>query len=86
MNPLKIGQKDIQTLCGQGEKVIESEPFYGVYYLIKEKNIVILSGKCGALAVALDRIPELTNELWDIYDTWKDIDTVQCPTGERSNK
>lgn len=78
MNALRVSQNDIQRLSWQGEKLIESEEFLNVCYLIKNKNLVILGRKCGTLAVALDRIPELTNELWDLYDTWKDVDTIGC--------
>lgn len=78
MKKLCFNPTDVIKLCWQGEKVIESEHFLGVDYMVKNGNLVIIGQKSGTLAVALDKIPDLTNELWDLYDTWKDVDTIGC--------
>lgn len=78
-------QKKISRLCANGEKVIESEYFNRVNYLIKDKHIIILAGKSGEIAIGLDKVQELTEELNEIYSMWKDIDTNNCvfPNGKK---
>lgn len=65
--------KLVSKLCGTGEKVIESEYFNGVNYLIKDNHIVILAGKDGELAIEMSAVPEFVFELSEIHSVWKDI-------------
>lgn len=65
--------KLVSKLCGTGEKVIESEYFNGVNYLIKDNHIVILAGKDGELAIEMSAVPEFVFELSEIHNVWKDI-------------
>ena len=65
--------KLVSKLCGAGEKVIESEYFNGVNYLIKDNHIVILAGKDGELAIEMSAVPEFVFELSEIHNVWKDI-------------
>lgn len=65
--------KLVSKLCGTGEKVIESEYYNGVNYLIKDNHIVILAGKDGELAIEMSAVPEFVFELSEIHNVWKDI-------------
>lgn len=65
--------KLVSKLCGTGEKVVESEYFNGVNYLIKDNHIVILAGKDGELAIEMSAVPEFVFELSEIHNVWKDI-------------
>lgn len=65
--------KLVSRLCCAGEKVIESEYFEGVNYLIKDNHIVILAGKNGELAANMDTIFSLTNEINEICKLWANI-------------
>ena len=65
--------KLVSKLCGTGEKVIESEYFNGVNYLIKDNHIVILAGRHGELAIEMSAVPEFVFELSEIHNVWKDI-------------
>ena len=70
--------KLVSRLCGAGEKVIESEYFDGVDYLIKDDHIVILAGRNGELAVDMDKVFSLTKEINEICAFWCNIDTDKC--------
>lgn len=69
---------EIQVMCNQGEKVIESELFGNTNYLLKDDNIVILAGKCGQLSVRMENVYDLFDELMDIVDMWARIKTGKC--------
>ena len=77
-------KKFISRLCGAGEKVIESEYFDGVDYLIKDDHIVILAGSHGELAVDMEVVFALTKEINEICAFWGNIDTEKCvmPSGK----
>ena len=80
---LRLRKPDEQTrfihgLCANGEKVIESEYFNGVNYLIKDDHIVILAGRNGELAVDMNIVFSLTKEINDICTFWSNIDTANC--------
>lgn len=71
-------QKFISKLSASGEKVIDSELFENVHYLIKENHVVILAGKSGELAVDFDILDAFITELWDIGDFWKNNNNEKC--------
>lgn len=71
-------QKFISRLSTNGEKVVDSELFENVHYLIKENHIVILAGKSGELAIAFDKLDSFITELWDIGDFWKNDNNGKC--------
>lgn len=66
--------KFISKLCSNGEKVIESEFFEGVNYLVKNRHIAILAGRHGELAVSMNSLPDMIKELSEIHSLWSDID------------
>lgn len=78
--------KLVSKLCCQGEKVIESEHFEGVNYLIKDNHIVILAGRHGELAVDMDIVFSLTKEINEICAFWGNIDTEKCLTSNEERK
>lgn len=71
-------QKFISRLSTNGEKVVDSELFENVHYLIKENHIVVLAGKSGELAIAFDKLDSFITELWDIGDFWKNDNSEKC--------
>lgn len=68
----------VQKLCGNGEKVFESEEFCGLFYVIKEGSIVLLSEHNGEFAIKLDLLPQLCKELGEIKKVWGDVNTKGC--------
>ena len=68
----------IRRLCYDGEKVIDSESFRDLKYLVKDGHIILISGKSGEFAVRMDVIPALFKELKEIAETWGDIKTKKC--------
>lgn len=78
--------KFISRLCADGEKVIESEYFEGVNYLIKDDHIVILAGRHGELAVDMNKVFSLTKEINEICTFWGNIDTEKCLTSKEERK
>lgn len=65
----------IHKLCNKGEKVIESEEFCGLFYVLKEGSIILLSEHNGEFAVKTSLLPTLCKELKEIHDVWSDINT-----------
>lgn len=65
----------VQKLCGNGEKVFESEEFCGLFYVIKEGSIVLLSEHNGEFAIKTSLLPTLCKELKEICDVWGNINT-----------
>lgn len=80
--------KAISRLCAKGEKVIESECFNRVNYLIKDKHIIILAGKSGEFAIAMDKVADFTREINEICSLWQDVNTDKCiiPSGKNEAK
>lgn len=78
----------ISKLSAEGEKVIESECFVGVNYLVKNNHIVILAGRNGELVIDMSKVLDLTKELTDICSMWADIETKKCimPSGKNEAK
>lgn len=74
--------KFISKLCSNGEKVIESECFEGVNYLVKDNHIVILAGRNGELSVEMDKVCDLAKEINEIRSVWGNINTDKCLVGK----
>lgn len=68
----------INQLCYKGEKVIDSESFRDLKYLIKDGHIVLMSGNSGQFAVKFDVIKDLFKEIKDVAEIWGDIKTKKC--------
>lgn len=68
----------IEKLCYDGEKVIDSECFRDLKYLIKDGHIVLISNSGGKLALKFDVLPELIKELEEMRETWGSIKTKNC--------
>lgn len=60
-----------EQLESQGELVIESDKFTIVKYLIKKGHIVIIAGPNGELAVDMNKLDELIEELQEIKEMWQ---------------
>ena len=65
----------VYNLCGNGEKVIESEEFIGLFYVLKEGSTVLLTEHNGEFAIKTSLLPTLCKELKEIHDVWGDIKT-----------
>lgn len=65
----------ISSLCGNGEKVIESEEFCGLFYVLKEGSIFLLTEHNGEFAIKTSLLPTLCKELKEIHDVWGDVKT-----------
>jgi hypothetical protein len=65
-------------MCNDGEKVIESDTFCGLNYLIKEGQIVLISENNVTFSFSLDCFEDLTKEIKEILDLWGDIKTKKC--------
>ena len=68
----------IRKLCYNGEKVIDSECFNDLKYLIKDGHIVLISNKSGSFAFKFEVLPDLIKELEEMRDTWGSIKTKKC--------
>ncbi len=66
---------NVGRLCTAGEKVIESEVFDDLHYLVKNKHIILISKEHGQFAVRLDAIDDLYAEMDEIRSVWGDIRT-----------
>lgn len=77
-------KKLIHQLSVQGEKVIESECFSGLNYLIKDGQIVLIAGKNGTISIKFGKIETLYKELKEIRSVWAEINTGSCNVYTRS--
>lgn len=68
----------INQLCYEGEKVIESEEFRDLHYIIKEGHICLYSRKCGQFAVKFEVLSDLIAEIEEIAEVWGNIKTKKC--------
>lgn len=75
---MRVLKNDIYNLCGKGEKVIDSENFRGLYYLIKDGHVVIMTEKNGELCLKLKNVAKFCKELKEIQSVWGDIKTNKC--------
>lgn len=69
---------EIDKLCKEGEKVIESEAFAGLNYLIKDGQLVLISESNGTFSFAIKCFDDLTKEIKEILDVWRNINTQKC--------
>lgn len=68
----------IFNLSRQGEKVIESETFRALNYVLKDGQITLLSDRHGIFTFNVECLDELVNEIKDILSVWKDVRTKNC--------
>lgn len=69
---------EINQLCYQGEKVIDSEAFRDLQYIIGDGHITLSSGNSGNFTVRFDVLDALFDELKEIREIWGDIKTKKC--------
>lgn len=79
-------KKLIYQLSVQGEKIIESEKFSGLNYLIKDGHIVLIAGKNGTLSIKFERIETLYKELKEIRSVWAEVNTGSCNVNKRGKE
>lgn len=70
--------KFISSLCRKGEKVIQSEYFRNLNYMIKDKHIIVLAGINGELAVKLELLEDFISELKEIGEFYKNDIGGKC--------
>ena len=71
----------VSRLCSAGEKVIESEVFDDLQYLVKNNHIILLSKRHGQFVVKTDAVKELFDEIGEILSVWGNIKTNNCCMG-----
>ena len=81
-----LTQKDeinrlIFALSKQGEKVIESETFRALNYVLKDGQITLMSDRHGIFTFNIECLDELVEEIKDILFVWKDVRTKKCRMG-----
>ena len=69
---------EILRLSIQGEKVIESEKFRGLNYVIKDGHITLMAENHGIFSFRFDCLEDLTKEIKDVLSVWGDIRTKKC--------
>lgn len=86
-----LTQKDeinrlIFALSKQGEKVIESETFRALNYVLKDGQITLMSDRHGVFTFRIDCFDALMDEIKDILSVWKDVRTKKCRMGGEYGK
>lgn len=76
----------IDRLCYKGEKVVDSEVFRDLKYIVKDGHIVLMSRSNGSFAIELKRIPDLMKELEEMRSIWSSITTKNCLQLDRRKK
>lgn len=71
-------KRHIDKLCYKGEKVIDSERFRDLQYMIKDDHIILMSGNSGNFAVRFEVLTDLFRELEEVRSIWGDIKTKKC--------
>ena len=71
----------VSRLCSAGEKVIESEVFDDLHYLVKNNHIILLSKRHGQFVVKTDAVKELFDEIGEILSVWGNIKANNCCMG-----
>ena len=71
----------IYLLSKQGEKVIESENFRALNYVLKDGQIILMSDRHGVFTFKIDCLDELIGEIKDILSVWQDVRTKKCRVG-----
>lgn len=79
-------QSFIEKLSGDGEKVFKSEEITGLYYLIKDGEVIFLTKESGSFCIMLNTVMDLCKELKDIYDVWCDVKTEKCIMHNRKSE
>lgn len=74
-------RKFLMKLYRAGEKVVESEHFRDLNYVIKDGHIVFISEKHGTFCLKMDSVDEFFDEIKDILSVWKDVRTKKCRMG-----
>ena len=69
---------DPYTISSRGEKIIESTKFKSLNYVIDNGEVLIFD-RHGSLKVDISKVNEFVEELTDVANMWKDIDTDRCP-------
>lgn len=77
---MKLGNCKLNAfdLTNTSKKSIESEIFDKLYFICEENGIRIFAGKDGALCLDYNSIQSFCEELKEIAEMWKDIDTGDC--------
>ena len=70
--------KLIHQMYNNGEKVIESDTFCGLNYLVKDGQIVLMSDKNGMFSFSFEIFDDLFQEIKDIREVWGNIKTKKC--------
>ena len=81
MNNLSNVNNLIYFLSKQGEKVIESETFRALNYVLKDGQITLMSDRHGIFTFNIECLDELVEEIKDILFVWKDVRTKKCRIG-----
>ena len=68
----------INQLCYEGEKVIKSEVFRDLHYIIKDGQICLISRENGVFTVAFEALNDLKAEIEEIAEVWGNIKTKKC--------
>ena len=71
----------IYLLSKQGEKVIESENFRALNYVLKDGQIILMSDRHGVFTFRIDCLDALMDEIKDILSVWQDVRTKKCRVG-----
>ena len=68
----------INQLCYEGEKVIDSESFRDLTYVVKDNHLILLSRSSGEFSICFDVIDDLFKEIKDIAELWGNVKTKNC--------
>lgn len=68
----------VYNLSKQGEKVIESETFRALNYVLKDGQITLISENHGIFTFKLECFEDLISEIKEIIEAWKDVKTKKC--------
>lgn len=67
------------AISSQGRKIIESDIFTGLNYVIEGGEVLIFD-RGGCLKVDINKVWDFVDELLDIVSLWSDVKTVDyCP-------
>lgn len=68
----------INQLCYEGEKVIDSENFRDLTYVVKDNHLILLSRSSGEFCIKIDVVKDLCKEIKEIAEVWGDVKTKKC--------
>lgn len=77
---MRLGNKRLNVfdLTNTSQKTVESEIFDKLYFICEKGGIKIFAGKDGALCLDYKSIQSFCEELKEIAEMWRDIDTEEC--------